>query len=339
MHMRWLTLGVICTALAFCGLTSILRGASGFAMPAPVSQRENREVVTISATVRPKKTFKISPRVNGQVTELLAEEGNQVHAGQIVARLDPTIHELKLQRAIARCDHAKALLAQEEFSQANLERRLQEAITGQSTATALRDCFRCKLARFKALANSAKVSNVLVDEVEDEVRKAEDDVLKANCAVGSCRESSRIHRVSAARAEYAEAQAERDLTKLGLDWTQIRAPFDGTILACQATVGANVGPMPSENASCLYEMANLHELEAVGNIPVPFRSQVAIGTQCNLRMNEAVNVMLKGRVAAIGFSLSSTDAGLPVRVGIEVPPEHPAVIPGSLVQVEIVIKH
>ena len=83
--------------------------------------QEEETVLTSKGYLIPIIQVQVSPRVNGQVTEIYFEEGTRVKEGQVLARIDPTpyefdwrIAEARLAIARARLDEAKAGIEQKK---------------------------------------------------------------------------------------------------------------------------------------------------------------------------------------------------------------------------------
>src|SRR5262245_4763645 len=87
--------------------------ALGNAVPQEAAQPA-REGVRFVGVLVPVRQVHASPRVAGQVAELLVEEGARVQAGQVLARLERTAYELKFRRAQALVERAKARLVEAE---------------------------------------------------------------------------------------------------------------------------------------------------------------------------------------------------------------------------------
>ena len=76
----------------------------------------------------------IAPELGGRVAELLAEEGDDIKAGQTLVRLDGTLLEAQIELAQAAVDVAKAQLAQAEAGARPEQIRQAEAVLAQAEA-------------------------------------------------------------------------------------------------------------------------------------------------------------------------------------------------------------
>src|SRR5687768_98203 len=66
-----------------------------------VRRRDLVAQVTASGNVRPRRTVDLSSDVSARVAQLLVREGDDVTAGQVLLRLDPTQFQAALSRARA----------------------------------------------------------------------------------------------------------------------------------------------------------------------------------------------------------------------------------------------
>jgi HlyD family secretion protein len=76
----------------------------------------------------------IAPELGGRVLELLVEEGDDVEAGQVLARLDGTLLEAQIAAAQAGLDMAQAALAQAQAGARSEQIRQAEAALAQAQA-------------------------------------------------------------------------------------------------------------------------------------------------------------------------------------------------------------
>jgi HlyD family secretion protein len=119
---RRLLAGLVLLAVVGAGL-AIWRRASG-----PPTQGTLRAWGTVEAT-----ELTVASKVPGRITQLLAEEGSEVTAGQVIARLDAAEMDAMLAQARASVDAARARLAQAERA-LSVQRRQTDAAVAQAEA-------------------------------------------------------------------------------------------------------------------------------------------------------------------------------------------------------------
>lgn len=234
--------------LRFVLLAAVVATAPAFAQaptearPKPPSisvvSAEEREIVAtavVNGTLVPRETVAIAPEVEGlRLAELMADEGDTVEAGTVLARLSTEAIEIEIARNEAELARAEANIAQAQS-------RILEAEAAEIEAKAA-------LARSRPLAQSGVVGN---------------DVLETRISAAAAAEA----RLSSARQGVAVGQAEKALViatgrelELRRSRAEVRTPTAGLVLSRAARIGTTV----SATGGPLFEIARdgLIELEA-----------------------------------------------------------------------------
>jgi membrane fusion protein (multidrug efflux system) len=171
----------------------------------------------------------LSPRVGGHVLEVLVDENQRVRAGQPLARLDRADFEARVAHARADLDAARNRMAQANAA--------AEAAAAQARAAAARlrhadqDLARARELAHKGAAAESSLDRAVAerDAASAELRAAEQREAAERAALGN-------------EAPVRQAEAALREAELALDYTQISAPFDGTIGKRGVETGANVSP-------------------------------------------------------------------------------------------------
>lgn len=158
--------------------------------------------MTVSATgeLSPLITVLVGSQVSGIIDKVYVDFNSQVHAGQAIAQIEPSLFNTKVAQAKANFDRAVA--AQEKAAV-----DIEEAKRELGRATRLRQ------------------SNVTTESEEDAAR------FRYETAVVE-------HKVK--RAEVAQAKAALDQERVNLAHTTIYAPIDGVVLSRDVAVGQTV---------------------------------------------------------------------------------------------------
>jgi RND family efflux transporter MFP subunit len=156
--------------------------------------------IMVSGTLQPARTVAIGSQVSGAIQSIDADFNDTVRAGQIVARLDPSLYEARLVEVSAR------------LAQLQAEHEKEQAIAGD---------VQTKLARAEQLAAADVIPVVELDAARLAAKQAS-STLKA------------------ARADILAAQALAAEAKVSLKYTMIRSPIDGIVIARHVDVGQAV---------------------------------------------------------------------------------------------------
>jgi multidrug resistance efflux pump len=184
--------------------------------------------ITEPCAVLPSSRSEVRARTEGVLVEILADEGSNVRAGDVIARLEDRDTEAALARTLADIDRLRAGLAKlragarvEELarSEAALEMRRRAAEFAQAASDRQLALVRENLATEQDLAQSLRESTQAAGEVA--LAQAELDVLRA----GFRRED-----VKAAEADLRRAELEADNLRRRLELLTLRAPIDGQIV-------------------------------------------------------------------------------------------------------------
>ncbi|MCP5141501.1 MAG: efflux RND transporter periplasmic adaptor subunit [Chromatiales bacterium] len=178
--------------------------------------------------------------------------------------------------------------------------------------------FRARLAAAQAKVNSAKPA---YDEAERHAQRGQE--LYDRGAMSGVEVDQRKVALAAARSAYDMAAAERDLARLDVEYSEVRAPFDALVTAVDAAVGQQVvtrfEPKP------LLTVVALGRMRASAQIDAGLVADVVPGGDASVRVGEST---YPGRVIALGVTASAAgtyrlevefehDAGSSLRPGQE----------------------
>ncbi len=187
---------------------------------ASVARAEVVQTVLVSGRVLPPAEVELVARVEAPTLEVLADEGDAVEAGQVLARLDATVVEAELARAQAALARAQATsgrarqiaprVAQQTLTQARVQ--LEEAERALEQA--------------ERLVASGAWPSERADAARDAARRARSQVQSSQLELTASRGADR----RAANASVEEAVATVAVAEQHVAQTTIRAPVAGTVL-------------------------------------------------------------------------------------------------------------
>lgn len=178
-----------------------------------VGTRVLRDRVIASGLVGPVERVEVQPLIEGQPIEvLLADVGDKVAEGQVLARLSATSLELQKSQALASLASAQANVAQGEALVLEAKATAGDAARTNERTQALR-----------AQGNSSQAAA---------------DTAAANAATAKARVASAEQSLVAAKAQVTLAEAQLANIDLQLSRTEVRAPVAGEIVERNARIGA-----------------------------------------------------------------------------------------------------
>lgn len=182
----------------------------------------------------------IAPKVAGFIAEVAVADNQAVHAGDLLVRLDDRDYRAALAKAEGAVAAATAALANFDAT-----RRLQEAMIAQAAAevaAADAEVARAQfdVVRYRRLAADQFASPQRFQQADADHKRGIAGAAKARAALVAAQRQLDVIDTQKQQAEatLAEAVAERDLARLALGYTELRAPIDGTVGNRSARSGA-----------------------------------------------------------------------------------------------------
>jgi HlyD family secretion protein len=178
-----------------------------------VELRSLRDRVIVSGLVNPVEEVQVAPLIEGQPIEtLLADVGDEVEAGQILATLSKTTLELQKSQYLASLASARAAIAQAEA-------QLLESQASADEAQRVSE-------RTSALKQQGTASQAAADQAS------------ANAIASAARVTVAKQSLEASKAQVALVEAQLANVDLQLSRSEVRAPVAGEITHRNAVVGS-----------------------------------------------------------------------------------------------------
>ncbi|HYK39566.1 MAG TPA: efflux RND transporter periplasmic adaptor subunit [Candidatus Eremiobacteraceae bacterium] len=211
---RWLIVGGSAVAIVAAIVVGLNRNTQVQHFTAKVERGEINDAVEATGTINAVITVQVGSQVSGTIAKLNADFNSRVHKGEIVALIDPALFKGALLQATADLENAKANLV---ASEANLDKTKASLVQTKADYD-----------RTMGLFKSGIMSQQQLD-----LAKANYD--SANAAVSGASAS-----VTQAEAQVSQKKAAVEVAQTNLDYTVIRSPIDGTVVARNVDVGQTV---------------------------------------------------------------------------------------------------
>ncbi len=181
---------------------------------AKVERGDIHDVVEATGTINAVITVQVGSQVSGTISKLFVDFNSRVHKGDLVALIDPALFKGAVLQASADLENAKANLV---AARANLEKAKAAFVQAKADYD-----------RTVGLTKSGITSQQQLD-----LAKANYD--SANAAVGGAQAN-----VTQADAQVSQKEAALAVAQTNLNYTVIRSPIDGTVVARNVDVGQTV---------------------------------------------------------------------------------------------------
>ncbi|MFJ4457770.1 HlyD family secretion protein [Pseudomonas sp. NPDC089392] len=309
--------------------------------------RSNSATFTDNAYVRGDVTS-LAAKVAGYVVAVEVEDNQRVQAGDVLFRIDDRDYRAQLAQAEANVKAAEASLANIEAETQLQRAQIREAAAGVQSAVAQRSLANKTHERSRKLIVFSAVSQSVVDQTDAARTSAQATVAAASATLDA--QQQRIAVLMAQReaavAAIAQAHAARDLARIELEHTVVRAPVSGIVGNRQVRVGRFVTPggtlldvVPVDN---VWIVANFKETQ-VEHIQPGQRVQVTIDGYPDDVLEGLVDSFAPGSGAA--FSLLPPDNAtgnfvrvvqrVPVKIRLAQNPLPGRIVPGLSARVEV----
>ena len=245
-----------------------------------VSVDAGTTVLNASGYVTARRQATVSSKTAGQITEIAIEEGMEVEAGQVLARLDSTNLERTLRLAEAQTAAAgkavlevEALLAEARLRQGRVRQLVEQEVAGQAD----------------------------LDQVDSEVATLE----------------ARIERQ---REDIQVSERQAEVIRQQIEDMVIRAPFEGVITAKNAQPGEMMSPIAGGagfTRTGIGTIVDMSSLEIEVDVNEAFINRVAPGQPVDAVLDSYEDWTIPARVIAIIPTADRDRATVRVRIAFE----------------------
>jgi len=251
-------------------------------------------VLQATGYVTARRQATVSAQITGTLTEVLIEEGDRVRKGQVLARLEDNALRASLDAARANAAAARAGVVQ---TQAQLDQSLRDAD------------------RAEALVGRGLVSKQLAEQA-----RTQGNTYRAQ--------------LNTSRRQADAAQAQVGVGQVNLDYTVVRAPFDGVITDKAAQVGEIVSPLSAGGGftrTGVGTIVDMDSLEIDVDVNEAFIGRVKSDMPAEAVLDAYPDWKIPAHVIAIVPAADRGKATVKVRVAIEV--KDPRIVPDMGVRV------
>lgn len=176
----------------------------------------------------------------GLVVERTVREGDQVTAGQLIARLDDA--EARAQLALRQAELAATEAVLAELEAGSRPQEIAAAAAAVQRAEAERERARLDFVRLRELRAKEVVPERDFETGRAQLEVAEARVIEAQEHLQLLREGPRAETIQQARARVAQARAAVDLAAAQLANSRLLSPLTGRVLSHNIEVGEFVSP-------------------------------------------------------------------------------------------------
>jgi HlyD family secretion protein len=303
---------------------------------AKVEKGDVSQVVQATGTINPVTTVQVGSVVSGNVVKINADFNSKVKKGDIIAQIDPVPFQNALAQAEADYQNARAnvqsLEAQIETARANVETMKANIAKAHATSVDM----ETQLRRTKSLAEQG----VLSAQQNDDARANYDTAVASEHAAQAQEVQAEAQlKTTIAQRDQAKAQVLMKLAavasaKLQLNYCDIRAPIDGTVISRNVDVGQSVAA--SLQAPNLFSIGqDLTHMLVYTNTDEADVGRIKVGAQATFRVDTFPRETFYGRVSQVRMNAGIIQNVVTYNTTIEFDNPNVRLFPGMTAYVSI----
>ena len=283
-------------------------------------------VVVASGTLNATTTVQVGSQISGQVKEIYADFNTAVKKDQVIARIDPSTFELRVNQARADLDAAQSAVAVARSNQAAAQAELGRVKV--NLADAQRDFERKKSLVDKNYISGAELdkARTLLDSTREQLKAVE--------------AQAKVSQAQIASAQAAVKQRESLLkqAQVDLDRTVIRAPVDGTVILRNVDAGQTVAA--SLQAPVLFTIAqDLRDMQVEAAIDEADVGRLRVGMPASFAVDAFPRRSFSGDIKQIRKSPQNVQNVVSYTVVISAANPDMALLPGMTANVRIAVEN
>lgn len=233
-------------------------------------------LLNASGYVVPQRKAAVASKITARLQELYVEEGNRVKKDQVLARLENADLAASLSRAEANLSAARSFVDQA----------------------------------------SAELNDARVNFEREERLLAKEFTTRSVHDAAQARYKKALAAVSAARSQAKANEAAAREAKVSLEYTYIRAPFDGVVLTKNADIGDIVTPIGAATTAkaAVVTLADMSTLKVEADVSESNLGKLKVGQPCQIQLDAIPDERFDGTVHMIVPTADRTKATVMVKV-------------------------
>ncbi len=275
---RWFILAALLAAIGTLTAFKFESGKAPQYYTEKVQQGDIQNVVQATGSITAVTTVQVGSQVSGTIQKLSADFNSHVTQGQVIAQIDPALFQGALLQAKADLQNAIATLS---TAKANLAK-------AQATETQTHQDYT----RYDQLARDGVVPQQQLDSAKAAWQSATADVAAAQAAI------------TQDQAVVQQKTAAVTVAQTNLNYTTIRSPIDGTVVARNVDVGQTVAA--SLQAPTLFTIAkDLTKMQVYVSTDESDVGAIQIGQTASFKVDAFPNETFKGKVSQVRLNAAT----------------------------------
>jgi HlyD family secretion protein len=263
-------------------------------------------VVQATGSVNPLTTVPVGSFISGTVQYVFADFNTRVHAGQVLAQLDPSYYEAQYTTALGNLNNAIANQRNAEANIHTMEATIQADLANVVKVQADATYQRANANRAHDLAAQGVFSKEQDDLAASQAAQADASVRQAQAQVTQAR--SQLDQI---RAQLSQAQAQVESNRgslsqaeTNLRYSTIISPIDGIVILRSITVGQSVAA--SLQAPNVFTIAqDLKRMQVYAKTDESDTGNIHVGAEVTFQVDAFPNEQFHGRVSTVRLNATT----------------------------------
>jgi|GEM_PF-2935901 len=268
--------------------------------------------VTLEGRLEPERRAVMAAAAPGLVEEVLAAPGERVEAGELLLRLESSLHELELKKAEAEAAAPRFRL--EELAEGGGALELLEAEIRAMEARLRHEKMQRELAASVVLEEQGSITAARLSEVELEAAAAQLKYEKETLLLENLAEGGDPAEVGHLEHRLAEAEAAVERARFLYQSNYMEAPFSGLLTEVSARPGERL-----EEGQTALVLEQDDPMVAHFYLPEAYLGSISGDQEVDINVLAAVEGPLRGRVSRIGPAALPEEHLFPLQVQLDNP--------------------
>ncbi len=272
--------------------------------------------VQLTGMIEPKKRVNVKARVEGRVEKIYADEGDSVHAGQLVAEVDPEVVQARADEQKSNVDAAQSQVKKTELS-ASLEKQQDVLKLNLAKKTLEKAQAQFLEAEKLYIRKEELFAQKFISQQEMDSSKTSVDVAKADVesqksslqiAEEYLQRNQKISQQDIASAK-ARLQSERASLKAAMEnlkYTRVYAPLSGLVTFRGVEEGEMVASesFGKQSGTTIITISDLSEMYATADVDEVDMAKLKTGQKAEITLDAIPDETFQGEIVEIGMQSS-----------------------------------
>ncbi len=247
-------------------------------------------------------TIDVVPEVNGRIIEMNIRDNQEVRQGDLLFRIDPRPYQDAISANEARLNtlNEQIKLTQRSVNAQQYNAESMNAIVKRSQALVAQATDT--LTRRQKLLGKNYISAEEVETARNSQRSAQAELQAA--LLQAKQAEAAVSGVEALVTQRAEVEAEIAIAKLNLEFTEVRAPFNGRIASLKTTLGQY-----ASSAKPVFTLIDTRHWYVVANFRETDLKGVHPGVTATLYLMSDTSQKFSGTVDSVSYGVQPDDGG------------------------------